>query len=41
MESCHASGGCTTAGREDISDVNILDKCRVKVDLSVDCAENA
>jgi hypothetical protein len=41
MKSGHASGGGTTAWRKDVSDVDVLDKCRVEVDLSVYCTQNA
>jgi len=41
MEGGHASSACTTTWRKDISDVDILDKCRVEVNPSVDCTQNA
>jgi hypothetical protein len=41
MEGGHASSACTTTWRKDISDVDILDECRVEVNPSVDCTQNA
>ena len=41
MKGGHASGGRTTAWRKDVPDVDVLDKCRVEVDLGVYCTENA
>lgn len=41
MESGHASCARTTTGRKDISNADILNKCRVEVNLSVDCTKDA
>jgi len=41
VESGHASSGRTTGGRKDVSNADILDKCRVEVDLGVGCTKDA
>lgn len=41
MESRHASSGRATAWRKDVSNADILDKCRVEVDLGVHCTKDA
>jgi hypothetical protein len=41
MESGHASPVRTTAGRKDVSNADIVDKCGVKVDLGVDSTKDA
>ena len=41
VESSHASSGCATARRKDVSNTDILDECRVEVDLGVDCTKDA
>ncbi len=41
VERGHASSGRATARRKDVSDADILDKCRVEVDLGVDCTKDA
>ena len=41
VESSHASSTRATARRKDVSNTDILDKCRVEVDLGVNCAKDA
>jgi hypothetical protein len=40
MESGHASGARTTGRRENVSNIDVLDECGVKVDLCIDCAKD-
>jgi hypothetical protein len=40
MKSSHTSGARTTARRENVSNIDILDECGVKVDFCVDCAKD-
>ena len=41
VESGHASSGRAAGGRKDVSNADILDKCRVEVDFGVDCTKDA
>jgi hypothetical protein len=41
MKSGHASSIRTSARRENVSNIDIIDKCGVKVDLCVDCTKDA
>jgi hypothetical protein len=41
MESGHPSSGRATARRKDVSNADILNKCRVEVDLGIYCTKDA
>ena len=41
MEGRHASSGRAAAWRKDVSNADILDKCRVEVNLGVHCTKDA
>lgn len=41
MESGHANSGRATARRKDVSNADILEKCRVEVDFGVNCTKDA
>jgi hypothetical protein len=41
VESGHASSRRATGRSKDVSNADILDKCRVEVDLGVDCTKDA